>query len=147
MERRTVSIFIGILLLTAVLVWIVTANLTYTFVSASGATQPATPLWAALLPWQGNQERNITIHQGLDLQGGLQVVLEADLPPDQTLQDGSMEAARIIVDNRINGLGVTEPLVQLQGNSRMIVELPGVSDPDMAISTIRETGLLEFVDA
>lgn len=148
MERRTISIFIGILLLTAVLVWTVAANLTYTFTPVSGgAAQPATPLWAALLPWQGNQERSITIHQGLDLQGGLQVVLETDLPPDQTLQEGSMEAARIIVDNRVNGLGVTEPLVQLQGSSRMIVELPGVSDPDMAISTIRETGLLEFVDA
>ena len=81
------------------------------------------------------------------MQGGLQVVLEADLPEGQVLPDGAMEAARIVVDNRVNGLGVTEPLVQLQGSERMIVELPGISNPDLAISTIRETGLLEFVDA
>nr|HMQ54727.1 protein translocase subunit SecD [Anaerolineae bacterium] len=92
------------------------------------------------------QERSIQIHQGLDLKGGLQVVLEADLPAEQ-LQEGSMEAARTIVENRVNGLGVTEPLVQLQGDNRMIVELPGITDPELAIRTLRETGLLEFVDA
>jgi len=54
---------------------------------------------------------------------------------------------RGIVDSRVNGLGVTEPLIQLQGKNRIIVQLPGISDPDLAISTIRETGLLEFVNA
>ncbi len=147
MEQRTINIFVGILLLTGALLWIDTANLDYVFPTQTAATTlEATPLWAAFLPWQGNQERSIRIHQGLDLQGGIQVVMEADLPPEE-LQDGSMEAARIIVDNRVNGLGVTEPLVQLQGSNRMIVELPGVSDPELAIRTIRETGLLEFVDA
>ncbi|RME99351.1 MAG: protein translocase subunit SecD, partial [Chloroflexi bacterium] len=144
MERRTISIFIGILLLTGFLAWVVTANLEYIF---TGAPDEVEPTWAAFLPWQGDQQRSIKIHQGLDLQGGLQVVLEADLPPGQELQEGAMEAARVIVDNRVNGLGVTEPLVQLQGDSRMIVELPGITDPDLAISTLKETGLLEFIDA
>lgn len=144
MERRTISIFIGILLLTGVLAWLVAANLQYTF---TGAPDEVEPSWAAFLPWQGDQQRSIKIHQGLDLQGGLQVVLEADMPPDQELQEGAMEAARVIVDNRVNGLGVTEPLVQLQGDNRMIVELPGITDPDLAISTLKETGLLEFIDA
>lgn len=144
MERRTISIFIGILLLTIFMAWVVTANLQYTF--SSGSSEPV-PAWAAFLPWQGDQQRSIKVHQGLDLQGGLQVVLEADMPPGQTLQKGSMEAARVIVDNRVNGLGVTEPLVQLQGEDRIIVELPGISNPELAISTIKETGLLEFVDA
>lgn len=151
MDRRNISILIGILLLTALCIWIVTSDVEYTFPSGADGTttttQETVPFWAALLPWQGSQQRSITVHQGLDLQGGLQVVLEADLPESQELGDGSMEAARIIVDNRVNGLGVTEPLVQLQGDNRIIVELPGISDPDLAISTIKETGLLEFVDA
>jgi protein-export membrane protein SecD/preprotein translocase SecF subunit len=147
MEQRTISIFIGIILLTAALVWVVTADMEYTYPTTAGAPQEAEPTWAAFLPWQGEQQRSVKVHQGLDLQGGLQVVLEADMPPNQELQEGSMEAARVIVDNRVNGLGVTEPLVQLQGENRIIVELPGISDPDLAVSTIKETGLLEFVDA
>jgi protein-export membrane protein SecD len=58
-----------------------------------------------------------------------------------------LEQARVIVENRVNGLGVTEPVVQTQGDRRIIVELPGIEDPDQAIATIRETALLEFVDA
>jgi protein-export membrane protein SecD/preprotein translocase SecF subunit len=148
MKQRNIAALIGILLLAGILVWINTANLEYTFPAESGATPttPAAPGWTLLLPWQGAQQRSIKIHEGLDLQGGLQVVLEADLPADQ-LSEGAMEAARVVVDNRVNGLGVTEPLVQLQGNNRMIVELPGISDPELAIRTLRETGLLEFVDA
>jgi protein-export membrane protein SecD/preprotein translocase SecF subunit len=147
MKRNNSTVLIGILLLTGLLLWIVTSNVAYTFPPETEAATPeAVPWWAVLLPWQGSQQRSITIHQGLDLQGGLQVVLEADLPAEQ-LTEGSMEAARIVVDNRVNALGVTEPLVQLQGSSRMIVELPGISDPELAIRTLRETGLLEFVDA
>jgi len=149
MDRRNVSIVIGLLILSGFLIWVVTANVEYIYPPETGPTvdQPSPPWWANLLVWQGEQQRGVTIHQGLDLQGGLQVVLEADLPEGQELTEGAMEAARIIVDNRVNGLGVTEPLVQLQGNNRIIVELPGISNPDLAISTIRETGLLEFVDA
>ncbi len=149
MEQRNISILIAILLLTALLIWIDTSTLEYNLPQSeeAGAAQEPTPLWAALLFWQGSQQRSIKVHQGLDLQGGLQVVLEADLPEGQELTPGAMEAARIIVDNRVNGLGVTEPLVQLQGDERMIVELPGISDPELAIRTIRETGLLEFIDA
>lgn len=91
-------------------------------------------------------DREIEIRPGLDLQGGLRVLLAADLPPDQ-VGAGDMDTARRIVENRVNALGVAEPVVQLQeGANRIIVELPGISDPDVAIATIRETGLLEFVD-
>ena len=89
----------------------------------------------------------IEIRQGLDLQGGLQVLLEADLPPGEEITAEAMGAARTIVENRVNGLGVTEPVVQQQGDRRIIVELPGISNPDEAIATLRETGLLEFVEA
>jgi preprotein translocase subunit SecD len=92
-------------------------------------------------------DRDISIRQGLDLQGGLQVLLEADLPADSAVSKEAMEAARNIVENRVNALGVTEPLVQLQGDRRIIVELPGIQNPEDAIATFRQTGLLEFIDA
>ncbi len=88
--------------------------------------------------------KNLTL--GLDLKGGTQVLLEADVPPGQTLDAGAMSTAKIIVERRVNGLGVTEPNVQLQGDRRIIVELPGIKNPDRAIETIRSTGQLEFVD-
>jgi preprotein translocase subunit SecD len=113
---------------------------------------------AAWVVWPGNQglhvdlgpvkiNQDIKIHQGLDLQGGLQVLLEADLPPEQEVPAGALADAKVVVENRINGLGVTEPLIQLQGDRRIVVELPGIDDPDLAIKTFGETGLLEFVDA
>ena len=92
-------------------------------------------------------QRDFKIKQGLDLQGGVQVLLEADLPAGQELEAGALGIAASIIENRVNALGVVEPLVQTQGDRRIIVELPGVGDPDQAIATIKETGLLEFIDA
>jgi protein-export membrane protein SecD len=83
---------------------------------------------------------------GLDLQGGTQVLLEAEVIEGQTPPDGAMDAAKTIVENRVNGLGVAEAVVQMQGEDRMIVELPGVDNPDQAVETLRSTGQLEFVD-
>lgn len=143
MDQRNINVVIGLVLLTGFLIWVNTVSLTY----IPGQTPGEQPLWAQLLFWQGDQERSIRVHQGLDLQGGVQVVLEADMPADQNPPEGVMEAAEGIVENRVNGLGVTEPLVQLQGDRRIIVELPGIDNPELAISTIRETGQLEFVDA
>ncbi len=95
----------------------------------------------------GPIDQDFEIRQGLDLQGGLQVLMEVDLPPDQALESGSLDVAAQIIGNRVDALGVVEPLVQTQGDRRIIVELPGVTDPEAAIATIRETGLLEFIDA
>jgi protein-export membrane protein SecD len=92
-------------------------------------------------------DTDFEIKLGLDLQGGLQVLLEADMPPDEEVEPGAMDQVATIIDNRVNALGVVEPLVQTQGSRRIIVELPGVQDPDEAIATFRETGLLEFIDA
>ncbi len=133
MSQRNISLLVFILLLTAALIWI---------------NQPNNP-GLHLTTGNFSIDRDIRIHQGLDLQGGLQVLLQADVPPEQEVDFDArtMEAARVIVDNRVNGLGVTEPLVQLQGERRIIVELPGIEDPDQAIATLRETGLLEFVEA
>lgn len=97
------------------------------------------------LAWLGI-ERPIKIYQGLDLQGGVQVLLEADLPEDQPVRAEDMAAARAVIENRVNGLGVTEPNVQMVGSRRIQVELPGIEDAQRAIETLRETGLLEWVD-
>lgn len=95
----------------------------------------------------GPVSKDIKVHEGLDLQGGLQVLLQADVADCTTVSNDSMDAAKAIVENRINGLGVVEPLVQRQGQCRIVVELPGISNPDEAIKTFGGTGLLEFVDA
>lgn len=91
--------------------------------------------------------RDVEYRRGLDLQGGLQVVLAADLPGGQTPDKDTMQAAKGIIERRVNGLGVSEPLIQLVGDNRIAVELPGLKDPDQAIATFGETGLLEFIDA
>ena len=90
--------------------------------------------------------RNFGTHYGLDLVGGVQALLEADLPENTPVDAGAMSSARAIVESRVNGLGVTEALVQQVGDRRILVEIPGETDPEKALSTIRQTGLLEFVD-
>jgi len=90
--------------------------------------------------------RNIQTSLGLDLVGGVQALLEADLPADTNITSESMRTARTIVENRVNGLGVSEAVVQQAGDRRIVVELPGETDPERAISVLRQTGLLEFVD-
>src|SRR6185436_19078015 len=88
----------------------------------------------------------LEIRQGLDLRGGLQILLEADVPASTVIEAANMRVAKEIVENRVNALGLTEPLVQVSGDRRILVELPGITDPEQAIATLKETGLLEFVD-
>lgn len=90
--------------------------------------------------------QNYPIRLGLDLQGGLQILLEADVPADQDITPDEMNTARQIVDRRVNALGLTEPLVQVEGERRILVELPGFDNPDEAAALVQETALLEFVD-
>jgi preprotein translocase subunit SecD len=89
--------------------------------------------------------KDIDTRLGLDLVGGVQALLEADLPEGTAVDSEKMQTATRIVENRVNGLGVTEALVQQAGDKRIVVELPGIEDPTVAIATIQETGLLEFV--
>ena len=112
---------------------------------------------AAWVAWPGNPgidfklgdrniRREIRLQLGLDLQGGMQVLMKADVPEGQTVDADAMEAVRRIIENRVDGLGVTEPVVQAVGTDRILVEMPGIDDPQKAIDTLKETGLLEFVD-
>ena len=95
----------------------------------------------------GTWERDVRIRQGLDLQGGLQVLLEADVADDALVTSSDMQTVRTVIENRVNGLGVTEPIVQVSGTRRILVELPGFEKTEDAIALIKETGLLEFVNA
>ncbi len=95
----------------------------------------------------GTPEFNLAINQrlGLDLVGGLRVLLEADLPEGTFTHQDLIETSNN-VGRRVNGLGLTEATIQVQGNSRILVELPGVRDRQTAVDTIQQTALLEFVD-
>ena len=105
---------------------------------------PGLPLRFTLGSTTVNQD--LEVRQGLDLRGGLQILLEADVPAGTVIDAENMRVAKEIVENRVNALGLTEPLVQVSGDRRILVELPGISDPEQAIATLKETGLLEFVD-
>lgn len=91
-------------------------------------------------------QRSVEPRLGLDLQGGLQVLLEADLPEDADVDAEAMETARTIVENRTNALGVSENVIQLAGDRRIVGEFPGAEDADAILDIIQQTGLLEFVD-
>ena len=87
-----------------------------------------------------------SIKQGLDLQGGTHIVLEAEDTPDAPVTEDSLSRAVTIVERRINEMGLTEPLVQKEGARRIIVELPGEKNPEKAIETIGKTAVMEFKD-
>jgi preprotein translocase subunit SecD len=91
-------------------------------------------------------QRDVRPRLGLDLQGGLQVLLEADLPEETEVTSDSMDTARDIVENRTNALGVSENLIQVAGDRRIVGEFPGAEDADAILDIIQQTGLLEFVD-
>ncbi|MCL5958521.1 MAG: protein translocase subunit SecD [Chloroflexi bacterium] len=131
MQQKHIRLLIGIVILAIVAAWIDLPN--------NGGIH---------LDFAGIKiDREIKVHEGLDLQGGMQVMLEADVPPGQQIDSQAMLAAKGVVENRVNSLGVSEPLIQLQEKNRIIVELPGIKDPERAIQTFGQTGLLEFIDA
>ncbi len=86
------------------------------------------------------------IKLGLDLKGGIHLVLEADtskLDPTQDLKD-AVNVAMEIIRNRVDQFGVSEPTISRQGTSRIIVDLAGIEDPQRAVELIGKTALLEF---
>lgn len=87
-----------------------------------------------------------SIKQGLDLQGGTHVVLQAVDTPDLKVDDDAVKRAVSIIERRVNELGLTEPLIQRQGKDRIIVELPGIKDPEKAIAMLGRTAMLQFMD-
>lgn len=87
-----------------------------------------------------------SIRQGLDLQGGTHVVLEGVDTEQAQVNDDAMNRVVKIMEKRVNELGLTEPIIQREGERRIIIELPGVKDPDKAIAVLGKTAMLEFKD-
>jgi len=84
------------------------------------------------------------LNLGLDLQGGMRLVLEIDRSKLADNDKDVIDRAYAIIENRINQLGVAEPTLQKQGNNRIIVELPGIKDETVAKEVIGKTAQLEF---
>ena len=97
-------------------------------------------------PWRF--QRDLTIHQGLDLVGGTHLTLEAemkDIAPED--RPAALESAKEVIARRVDLYGVTEPLIQtsqLGDSYRIIVELPGLKDINQAIELIGQTAQLDF---
>jgi len=125
MDRRYINLIL-ILLLLAVAIW------------ADLPSNPGVKI--------GEFQRSMQTVLGLDLQGGLQVLLEADLPADTPIEAQSLDDTRIILENRSNALGVSEVTFQVAGDRRVVGEFPGLTNTEEVINIIKETGILEFVD-
>ena len=87
------------------------------------------------------QER---INQGLDIQGGLSVVLTAKSTDGAEITPEEMESSRAIIESRVNALGASEAVVQVQGSDQILVQIPGLTNTEDALETIGKTGKLEF---
>ncbi|WP_288071170.1 protein translocase subunit SecD, partial [Adlercreutzia caecimuris] len=87
---------------------------------------------------------NEKINQGLDIQGGLSVVLTAKSTDGEPVTPEDMEKSRAIIESRVNALGASEATVQEQGTDQILVQIPGLSDTEEALATIGRTGSLEF---
>ena len=87
-----------------------------------------------------------SIRQGLDLQGGTHIVMQAEDTPENKVTPEAVTQVIAIMQKRINEMGLTEPIIQREGANRIIIELPGEKDPKKAIETIGKTAVLQFKD-
>jgi preprotein translocase subunit SecD len=151
--RGQIRWLILILLLVVFAIWVSLPSTLITNVADScyegTNTNTTKPVQGLHLDFDDDCVENIGINVrqvlGLDLVGGLRVLLQAELPPGSFTVDDLRLAANN-VEKRVNALGVGEATVQVQGSNRILVELPGVTDTCQAINTIQKTALLEFVD-
>ncbi|MEL4894862.1 protein translocase subunit SecD [Crocosphaera sp. Alani8] len=87
----------------------------------------------------------LPLQLGLDLRGGAQLTIQ--LKPTEEVKNVSqedLEAAKTVLQNRVDGLGVAEPVVQTLGQDKVVVQLPGVTDPEQAERVLGGTAQLEF---
>ena len=85
------------------------------------------------------------ITQGLDIQGGVSVIMTASKTDGGEPSADEMATATTIVQNRVNSLGASEATVQQQGSNSILIQIPGATDAQAAVETIGKTGYLEFV--
>lgn len=81
---------------------------------------------------------------GLDLQGGMNVILTAKAKPGSPVTAKKMDQALFVITNRINKLGVAEPEISRQGDKNILIQLPGITNTQKALDVIGKTALLEF---
>lgn len=81
---------------------------------------------------------------GLDLEGGVYVLLEAQPAPGETVDRNSLERARAIIQNRVDQLGTKEPEITIEGSNRIRVAIPGIEDQEQVLELVGQTALLEF---
>ncbi len=97
---------------------------------------------------KSNFYRDLTVKQGLDLQGGTEVILEADMSQvDPQTKTTALEGVEEVIRRRVDLFGVSEPLIQrsqAQNSYRLIVQLPGVKDINAALNLIGQTAQLDF---
>jgi len=91
------------------------------------------------------EARRLEWKLGLDLQGGFRVEYQALPEANKVPDSGAMNTIRSIIERRVNSTGVSEPVVQTQGSDRVVVELPGVSNPEEIERLVGTTGRLDFV--
>ncbi|MBI4283151.1 MAG: protein translocase subunit SecD [Chloroflexi bacterium] len=98
-----------------------------------------------VLPLEKGILGNRGVRLGLDLQGGIHIVYRADLSSVAPgAEAGAIDGVVAVLENRINPLGVTEPLIQKQGSDRIVLELPGLSITDTEKERLSRVALLEF---
>src|SRR6266516_1957308 len=83
---------------------------------------------------------------GLDLQGGLEVVLQAELPRGHKLPPDAVDRSISIMRDRVDKLGVSEPEIRKQGSNQIVIELPGVHNAEKAAAILGKTAQLELFD-
>jgi preprotein translocase subunit SecD len=91
-------------------------------------------------------KRSMDFVLGLDLQGGVQALLEVPADYKQAITSEDLANAKAILENRTNALGVSENQFQVAGERRIVAEFPGLTDPEEVLGVIKETGQMEFVD-
>ena len=87
----------------------------------------------------------ISIPLGLDLRGGSQLTIQVKTTPEiKQITERELSAVKRVVEGRVNGLGVSEPIIQTVGTDKILVQLPGVNDPQQAERVLGGTAQLEF---
>ena len=89
-----------------------------------------------------NQEPTL----GLDLQGGLEVTLQAVPPPNRPLQEADLDRSVEILRDRVDRLGVAEPEIRKQGDDQIVIDLPGLENQEQVIEILGKTAELELFD-
>ena len=102
--------------------------------------------WVVSFTGAGDKFKNLgeQLKYGLDINGGVYVLLEADTPETGTELAGIMNQTKSVLENRVNAMGISEPQVSIEGTNRIRVEMPGVENAEEAIEQIGRTAQLQF---